>query len=108
MKINFVIARDIDGTAIIQGCMKNGNCIVLCHINLVEDSETTVFCTLIDSSFAELNFVVHESVCANQISAVSIYMKRNIVRGTVAFGPVSNRFSPLSSPAMAISRMSFP
>lgn len=26
----------------------------------------------------------------------------------VAFGPVSNRFSPLSSPAMAISRMSFP
>ena len=83
MKINFVIARDIDGTAIIQSCMKNGNCIVLCHIDLVEDSETTVFCTLIDSSFAKLNFIVHESVCAYQISAVCIYVKGNIVCGTV-------------------------
>ena len=83
MKINFVIARDIDGTTIIQSCMENGNCIVLCHINLVEDSETTVFCTLIDSSFAKLNFIVHESVCAYQISAVCIYMKGNIVRGAV-------------------------
>ena len=83
MEVDLVIARHINGTTVVQGCVKNGNSIVLCHVDLIEDSESSVFCALVDGSFAEFYFIIYKGVCSDQVSAVCIYMERNVICRTV-------------------------
>ena len=79
MKINFVISRHINGTTVIQSSMENGNRIVLRHVDLIQDSKSTVLGTLVNRSLSQLHLIVHKRICADQITAVGIYMKRNII-----------------------------
>ena len=83
MKVYLVISRHIDGTAVVQCRMKHRNCVVFCHIDLVQDTESAIFCTAVDTSLAKLHFVVLKSIRSDQITTVGIYVKRYIVRRTV-------------------------
>ena len=50
MKVDPVIARNINGAAIVQSCMKDRDRIVLCHIDLIQNTEATILGTLIDAA----------------------------------------------------------
>ena len=122
MKVDPVIARNINGATIVQSCMKDRDRIVLCHIDLIQNTEATILGTLIDAALSEADFIVYKGIRSDQVSAVCIDMERYIINRAaksicqifcqdifpVAFGPARRRFSPSRSPAMAISRISFP
>ena len=82
MQIDLVISRNINGTAVIQSGVKNGNRVVFRHIDLIKDSEASIFRTLVNTSLAELYLVVCERIRSDEICTVCIYMERNIVGGT--------------------------
>ena len=85
MQIDLVISRNINGTAVIQSGVKNGNRVVFRHIDLIKDSEASIFRTLVNTSLAELYLVVCERIRSDEICTVCIYMERNIVGGTVKY-----------------------
>ena len=80
MKFDPVIARNINGTAVIKSRMKYGYRVIFRHIDLVQDSEAAIFRTLINTSFAKLYLIVDKCICSDQITAVGIYMKGYIIR----------------------------
>ena len=79
MKVDPVIARNINGAAIVQSCMKDRDRIVLCHIDLIQNTEATILGTLIDAPFSEADFIVYKGIRSDQVSAVCIDMERYIV-----------------------------
>ena len=62
MKVDPVIARNINGAAIVQSCMKDRDRIVLCHIDLIQNTEATILGTLIDAPFSEADFIVYKGI----------------------------------------------
>ena len=85
MKIDLVISRNINGTPIVQRCMKNRDCIIFCHIDLIKDSKSAIFCTPVNASLSKLYFIILKSVRTNQIPTVCIDVKRNIIRRPVKY-----------------------
>ena len=79
MKIDPVIARNINRAAMIQSCMKDRDCIVLRHVDLIQNTETAILGTLIDAALSEADFIVHKGIRPDQISAVCIDMEGYII-----------------------------
>ena len=82
MKVDPVIARNINGAAIVQSCMKDRDRIVLCHIDLIQNTEATILGTLIDAALSEADFIVYKGIRSDQVSAVCIDMERYIINRT--------------------------
>ncbi len=76
MKIDPVISRNINRTAIVQSCMKDRDRIIFCHIDLIQNTKSTVFGTLIDAAFSEADFIIYKGIRSDQISAVCVDMER--------------------------------
>ena len=66
MKVDPVIARNINGAAIVQSCMKDRDRIVLCHIDLIQNTEATILGTLIDAALSEADFIVYKGIRSDQ------------------------------------------
>ena len=60
--------------------MKDGHCIILCHIDLIQDSESPVSGALVNRPFPKLYLIAHKGICADQSAAVRIHMERYIVK----------------------------
>ena len=79
MQINLVISRHIDTSSIVQCRMQHGDCIVLCHINLIQYTKSTVLRALVDASFSQFHLIVFKGIGSDQIAASGIDMERNII-----------------------------
>ena len=75
MQVDPVISRNINRTAVVKSCMKDRDCIILGHINFVQDAESTILCTLINTALSEAHFIVYKGIRSDQVAAVCIYMK---------------------------------
>ena len=79
MHIDPVISRYINTSSVVQCRMENRNRIILCHIDLVQDSESAILGAAVYTSLPKLYLIIYKSICADQIPAVCIYMKGYII-----------------------------
>ena len=79
MQLYSGISRYINASSMIQCGMKHGYRVILCHINLIENTKTAVLCTFVNRSLSKLNFIIFKSICTYQCCTVCIHMKGNII-----------------------------
>ncbi len=63
--------------------MKHRSRIIFCHIDLIKNTESSLFCAAVDTAFAKLHFIVPEGICPDQRAAVRIDIKRDVVDRTL-------------------------
>ena len=66
MKFDPVIARNINGTAVIKSRMKYGYRVIFRHIDLIQNPEAAIFRALINTAFAELYLIVRKRIGSDQ------------------------------------------
>ena len=59
------VSRNIDASAVIQRGMEHRNRIIFGHVDFIQDSKAAKFRTLINRTFAELNFVMDKRISPN-------------------------------------------
>ena len=79
MQINLIVPGHVNTPSVIQRGMKNGDCIIFRHIDLIQNTESPILRTLIDTSLSQLHLVIHKSVRPDQFRTSCIYMEGNIV-----------------------------
>ena len=81
MQIDPIIARDVDASAKIQCFMKNGEGLILGHVDFVQHTKTAEPCALADRTFPECNFSILPCVGTDQGRGISVDAERNIKKG---------------------------
>lgn len=79
---NLIVARNVDRASEIQYRVENSESFISCHIDLIENAETSVNGTLVDRTGAKDNFSVSKGIISYHGRGVHINMEREIIAGT--------------------------
>ena len=80
MKRNFIVARHIDDTAVVERRVKNTDRIVFRHVDLIENTKAAFLGTAVNAALPECDLLVLERIGSDQLGTSRIYMEGNVVR----------------------------